>query len=84
MVGWLTVKDKTCVTYGSHVNQDSTPLQSAHAPRSSSERAHDTYLTITQHRVDPRAKQRSENPTPGATTMCESPGVARGDGQAWN
>ena len=26
----------------------------------------------------PGAKQRSENPTPGATRMCESPGVARG------
>ena len=26
----------------------------------------------------PRARQRSENPTPGATRMCESPGVARG------
>ena len=36
MVGWLTVKDKTCVTYDSHVDQDSTSLQSAHAPRSSS------------------------------------------------
>ena len=36
MVGWLTVKDKTCVTYDSHVNQDSTSLHSAHAPRSSS------------------------------------------------
>ena len=34
-------------------------------------------------RADPRARQRSENPTPGATGMCESPGVARGDGQAW-
>ena len=31
------------------------------------------------------AKQRSENPTPWATRMCESQGVARGgDGQAWN
>ena len=29
-------------------------------------------------RADPRARQRSENPTPGATRMCESPGVARG------
>ena len=48
MVGWLTVKDKPCVTYGSHVNQDSTPLQSAHAPRSSSYTAHDNYGTITQ------------------------------------
>ena len=28
--------------------------------------------------ADPRARQRSENPTPGATRMCESPGVARG------
>ena len=36
MVGWLTVKDKTCVTYDSHVDQDSASLQSAHAPRSSS------------------------------------------------
>ena len=31
-------------------------------------------------RADLRARQRSENPTPGATRMCESPGVARGDG----
>ena len=36
------------------------------------------------HRADPREGQRSENPTPGATRMCESPGVVRGDGQAWN
>ena len=34
--------------------------------------------------TDLRATQRSENPTPGATRMCESPGVARGDGHAWN
>ena len=27
---------------------------------------------------DPRARQRSENWTPGATRMCESPEVARG------
>ena len=26
------------------------------------------------------ARQRSENPTPGATRMCESPGVAGGGG----
>ena len=49
MVGWLTVKDKTCVTYGSHVNQDSTSLQSVHAPRSNMYAAHDTYRTITQN-----------------------------------
>ena len=34
--------------------------------------------------ADPRAKQWSENPTPGATRTCESAGVARGYGQAWN
>ena len=39
--------------------------------------------------ADPRARQRSENPTPGATRMCESPWVAGGgggggNGQAWN
>ena len=27
-----------------------------------------------------RARQRSENPTPGATRMCKSPGVAGGGG----
>ena len=33
----------------------------------------------------PGAKQRSRNPTPGATRMCKSLRVARGrDGQAWN
>ena len=35
-------------------------------------------------RATPQARQRSENPTPGATRMCESPGVAQGVGQAWN
>ena len=35
-------------------------------------------------RAQPWARQKSENPTPRATRMCESPGVARGDGQAWN
>ena len=29
-------------------------------------------------RADPLAKQRSENPTPGTTKMCESPGVVWG------
>ena len=29
-----------------------------------------------------RARQRSENPTPGATRMCESPEVARGGGRS--
>ena len=29
-------------------------------------------------RADSRARERSENPTPGATRMCECPGVARG------
>ena len=33
--------------------------------------------------ADPRARQRSEKPTPGATRMCESPGVARG-GRGWS
>ena len=28
--------------------------------------------------ADHRARQRSENPTPGATRMCESPGVWSG------
>ena len=28
----------------------------------------------------PRTRQRSENPTPGATRMCESLGIARGEG----
>ena len=32
----------------------------------------------------PRARQRSENPTPKGKRMCESPGVTRGDGQVWN
>ena len=32
-------------------------------------------------RADPWARQRSENPTPGATRMCKFPG---GDGQAGN
>ena len=35
------------------------------------------YRTFTP---SPRARQRSENPTPGGTRMCESPGVARGGG----
>ena len=30
--------------------------------------------------ANPWARQRSENPTPVATRMCESPGVARGGG----
>ena len=29
-------------------------------------------------------KTEQRNPTPGATKMCESPGIARGDDQAWN
>ena len=28
--------------------------------------------------ANPQARQRSENPTPGATRMCESPGVTQG------
>ena len=40
---------------------------------------------LANPRADPRERQRSKNPTPGATRMCESPGVERGgDGQAWN
>ena len=31
-------------------------------------------------REDPRARQRSENPTPGATRMCESRGSLGGGG----
>ena len=31
-------------------------------------------------RADPRAKLRSANPTPEATKVCESPGVAWGGG----
>ena len=30
--------------------------------------------------ADPQARQRSENPAPGATEMCESPRVAGGGG----
>ena len=51
MVGWLTVKDKTCVTHGSHVDQDSTSFQNAHAPRSSTYTAHDTHGTVTQQYI---------------------------------
>ena len=38
------------------------------------------YFDLRPPGADPRAKQRSENPTPGATRMCESPRVARGGG----
>ena len=41
-------------------------------------------LRFKTPRATPRARQRSENRTLGATKMCESPGVTRGDGQAWN
>ena len=42
------------------------------------------YFGLRHPRANPQARQRSENPTPGATRMCESPGVARAVGQAWN
>ena len=42
------------------------------------------YVGLRSPGADPRARQRSENPTPGATRMWESPRVFRGDGQAWN
>ena len=42
------------------------------------------YFGLRHPWANPQARQRSENPTPGATRMCESPGVARGVGQAWN
>ena len=32
----------------------------------------------------PGQRTLGENPTPRAAGMCKSPGVARGDGQAWN
>ena len=35
-------------------------------------------------RANPRARQRSENLTPGATRMCESTGVAWGGGGGWS
>ena len=35
-------------------------------------------------RFKPLGKTEERNPTPGATRMCESPGVTRGDGHAWN
>ena len=45
-------------------------------------------FTLTSRGADPRARQRSENPTPGATRMLQ---IARGrqregggGGQAWN
>ena len=47
MVGWLTVTDETCVTYGSHVNQNSTPYKVR--MRQDKARTYDTYGTITQH-----------------------------------
>ena len=42
------------------------------------------YFDLRPPQADPWAKQRSENPTPGATRMCKCPGVSQGDGQAWN
>ena len=42
------------------------------------------YFGLRHPRANPQVRQRSENPTPGATRMCESPGVAWGVGQAWN
>ena len=32
----------------------------------------------------PPGKTEERKPDPGSTKMCESPGVARGDGKAWN
>ena len=34
------------------------------------------YFDLRPPWANPRARQRSENPIPGATRMCESPGVA--------
>ena len=42
------------------------------------------YFDLRPPRADPQARQRSENPTPGATTICESPGLARGGGGGWS
>ena len=36
------------------------------------------YFDLRPPEADPRTRQSSENPTPGATRMCESSGVARG------
>ena len=70
MVGWLTVKDKTCVTYGSHVNQDSTFLQSAHAPRSSSYKG--IYGTITQQfYVNQLCPNTREDPFHGTSNILD-------------
>ena len=35
-------------------------------------------LIFKTPRADPRTRQRSENPTPGTTRMCESPVGSRG------
>ena len=40
------------------------------------------YFDLRPPWADPRARQKSENPTPGATKMCESQGVARGRGRS--
>ena len=42
------------------------------------------YLDLRPPGADPRARQRNRKPIPGATGMCESPGLAQGDGQDWN
>ena len=56
--------------------------------RQNKNRAFQNYrtFTFTPPPPPPRARQRSENPAPGASKMCESPGVAPGGGggQAWN
>ena len=50
----------------------------------------DFYFDLRPPRANPRqthGQDKSENPTPGATRMCESAVVARGGeggGQAWN
>ena len=42
------------------------------------------YFDLRPPWANPQERQRSRNPTPGATRMCKSLGVTWGDGQAWN
>ena len=42
------------------------------------------YFDLGPPGADPQVRKRSENPTTGATRMCESLAVTGGDCQAWN
>ena len=77
-MGTIKVKLLTSGIY-EHMKRAGTQLFERQSKNRTFFKIIELYFDLAPRGANPRARQRSENPIPGATRMCKSPGVARGE-----